>query len=64
MLIAVDKFTKWIEADLVTTQDSTAVDFIKSILFCFGVPHNIITDNEQILHPKSSKITAKAWASS
>jgi transposase InsO family protein len=30
----------------VTTQDSTAViNFIKSIVFRFGVPHSIITDN-------------------
>jgi hypothetical protein len=46
MLVAVDKFTKWVEAAPVTTQDSTAaINFIKSIVFQFGVPHNIITDN-------------------
>jgi transposase-like protein len=46
MLVAVDKLTKWIEATLVTTKDSTAaINFIKSIVFRFGVPHNIITDN-------------------
>jgi IS30 family transposase len=46
MLVAVDKFTKWIEAAPVTTQDSaTAVNFIKSLVFRFGVPHSIITDN-------------------
>jgi transposase InsO family protein len=46
MLVAVDKFTKWVEAAPVTTQDSTAAfNFIKSIIFCFGVPHSIITDN-------------------
>jgi transposase InsO family protein len=46
MLVAVDKFTKWVEAAPVTTQDSTtAIKFIKSIVFRFGVPHNIITDN-------------------
>jgi hypothetical protein len=46
MLVAVDKFTKWIEAAPVTTQDSTAaINFIKSIVFRFGVPHSIITDN-------------------
>jgi hypothetical protein len=46
MLVAVDKFTKWVEAAPVTTQDSTAViNFIKSIVFRFGVPHSIITDN-------------------
>jgi transposase InsO family protein len=46
MLVAVDKFTKWVEAAPVTTQDSkAAINFIKSIVFCFGVPHSIITDN-------------------
>jgi transposase InsO family protein len=46
MLGAVDKFTKWVEAALVTTQDSTAaINFIKSIVFRFRVPHSIITDN-------------------
>jgi hypothetical protein len=46
MLVAVDKFTKWIEATRVTTQDSTAaINFIKSIVFCFGVPHSNIMDN-------------------
>jgi transposase InsO family protein len=46
MLVAVDKFTKWVEAAPVTTQDSTAaINFIKSIVFRFEVPHSIITDN-------------------
>jgi hypothetical protein len=46
MLVAVDKFTKWVEAAPTTTQDSTAaINFIKSIVFRFGVPHSIITDN-------------------
>jgi transposase InsO family protein len=46
MLVAVDKFTKWVEAAPVTTQDSTAaINFIKSIVFCFGVPYSINTDN-------------------
>jgi hypothetical protein len=46
MLVAVDKFTKWVEASPITTQDSTAaINFIKSIVFHFGVSHNIITNN-------------------
>jgi hypothetical protein len=46
MLVAVDKFTKWVEAAPVTTQDSiAAINFIKSIVFRFGVPHSIITNN-------------------
>jgi hypothetical protein len=47
MLVAVDKFTKWVEAAPVATQDSTAaISFIKSLVFHFGVPYNIIIDNE------------------
>jgi hypothetical protein len=46
MLVAVNKFTKWAEAAPVTTQDSTgAINFIKLIVFRFGVRHSIITNN-------------------
>jgi transposase InsO family protein len=46
ILVAVDKFTKWMKAAPVTTQDSTAaINFMKSIVFRFGVPYSIITDN-------------------
>ena len=46
LLVAVDKFTKWIEAVPITSQDAeTAVKFIRSIVHRFGVPHNIIMDN-------------------
>jgi transposase-like protein len=56
MLVAVNKFTKSVEATLVTTQDSTAaINFIKSIVFLFGVPHSIITDNETNFTSKEFK---------
>jgi transposase InsO family protein len=56
MLVAVDKFTKWVEAAPVTTQDSTAaINFIKSIAFRFGVPHSIITDNGTTFTSKEFK---------
>src|ERR1043165_8482505 len=46
LLVAVDKFTKWIKAVPITSSTALiAVNFIKSIIFRFGVPHNIITDN-------------------
>src|SRR3954462_15185124 len=45
-LVVVDKFTKWIEAMPVTIQKGkTAVKFFESIVYRFGVPHSIITDN-------------------
>jgi transposase InsO family protein len=56
MLVAVDKFTKWVEAAPVTTQDSTAaINFIKSIIFRFVVPHSIITDNGKNFTSKEFK---------
>ena len=46
LLVAVDKFTKWIEAVPITSSIAlTTFNFIKSIIFRFGVPHNIIIDN-------------------
>ena len=44
--MAVDKFTKWVEAEPVNKCDAaTAVQFIKKVIFRFGFPHSIITDN-------------------
>ena len=46
LLVAVDKFTKWIEAVPVTNQGATAaVNFFTMITCRFGIPHSIITDN-------------------
>ena len=45
LLVAVDKFTKWVEAEPVSKCDAaTAVQFIKKVIFQFGFPHSIITD--------------------
>ena len=46
LLVAVDKFTKWIEAVPIRSQAAkTATNFLKLIINRFGVPHSIITDN-------------------
>ena len=46
LLVAVDKFTKWIEAEPVSKCDAaTAVQFMKKVIFRFGFPHSIIMDN-------------------
>jgi hypothetical protein len=45
ILVAVDKFTKWIEVRpvaIITSEE--AVKFIGDIKHCFGVPNRIITD--------------------
>ena len=46
LLVAVDKFTKWIEARPIKRIGSEeAVDFVVNIIHRFGVPNSIIIDN-------------------
>jgi transposase InsO family protein len=46
LLVAVDKFSKWIEVVPITNQEATTVvKFLESIVYRYGVPNNIITDN-------------------
>jgi hypothetical protein len=45
VLVAIDKFTKWIEFKPIASLTSAkAVEFIQDIIFKFGIPNNIITD--------------------
>ena len=46
LLIAVNKFTKWIEAKPITNiRSEEAVKFFLNIIYRFGVPNYIITDH-------------------
>jgi transposase InsO family protein len=46
LLVAVDKFSKWIKAVPITNQEATTmVKFFESIVYWYGVPNTIITDN-------------------
>jgi transposase InsO family protein len=46
LLVAIDKFSKWIKAVPVTNQEATtAVKFFESITCRYGVPNSIIADN-------------------
>ena len=46
LLVAVDKFTKWVKAKPVSKCDAaTTVQFMKKVIFRFGFPHSIITNN-------------------
>jgi hypothetical protein len=46
LFVAVDKFTKWVEAKPITSITAgQAKDFLNDIVFRFGVPNSIITDN-------------------
>jgi transposase InsO family protein len=44
-LVAIDKFTKWIEVKPVTCPKADRVlDFLDSLVHRYGLPHHIITD--------------------
>jgi hypothetical protein len=46
LLVAVDKFTKWIEArPIATIKCEQAMEFFLDIIHHFGVPKSIITNN-------------------
>jgi transposase-like protein len=45
LMVAIDKFTKWIEVELVREMTAqVAVKFIRGIVCRFGVSNRIITD--------------------
>jgi hypothetical protein len=47
IIVAVDKFTKWIEVKpAASTTVAKAEEFIKEVMYMFGVPNNNIIDNE------------------
>jgi transposase InsO family protein len=46
LMVAIDKFSKWIEVRPLTSIESEqAVAFFTNIVHRFGVPNSIITDN-------------------
>jgi hypothetical protein len=47
LFIGIDTFTKWMEATTMVniTQEAT-VNFLKSIIYRFGIPKRVLTDNE------------------
>jgi hypothetical protein len=46
LLVAVDKFTKWIKAKPIKKLDSSStIKFFNEIITRYGVPHSIITNN-------------------
>ena len=63
VLVAVDKFTKWIEVKPIKKLSSDrAVEFISEILHRFGFPNTIITDLGSNFTSKNSGITARTPA--
>jgi hypothetical protein len=65
LFVAIDKFTKWPEATpVVSITEGAAVAFLKLIVYKFGVPSRIITDNGTSSKVGSSKSIVRASAPS
>jgi transposase InsO family protein len=46
IFVGMDKFIKWVKANSASSITAAkAVEFIKEIMYRFGIPNNIITDN-------------------
>jgi hypothetical protein len=46
LFVSIDTFTKWMEASpVVNITQEPAVKFLKSIIYRFGVPKRVLTDN-------------------
>jgi hypothetical protein len=64
VLVAIDKFTKWIEFKPIASLTlAKAVEFIQDIIFRFGIPNNIISTWNPISLVRSSLISANKKAS-
>src|SRR3954470_18949982 len=66
LLVAVDKFTKWIEAKPIKKLDgATVIKFFTDIIIRFGYPHSIITDkapiSPRVFSPASAETRASVW---
>jgi uncharacterized membrane protein len=47
MVVPDNKFSKWIEArPIINVRSEEAVSFVTIIIYCFGIPNTIITDND------------------
>jgi transposase InsO family protein len=46
LFVAIDTFTKWMEAmPTVNITQEAAVKFLQSIIYRFGIPRRVLTDN-------------------
>jgi hypothetical protein len=64
LLVAIDKFCKWIEVrPLISIGSEQAVAFFTNIIHRFGVPNSIITDNGTQITGKSSWTSARTTTS-
>jgi hypothetical protein len=63
ILVAIDKFTKWMEYNPIASLTSAkTMEFIHEIMFRFGIPNNIITDLGSNFTTRSSSISTSRGA--
>jgi hypothetical protein len=59
LLVVVDKFSKWIEArHIVNVSSEEAVAFFTNIIYRFGIPNTLITNNETQFTGRNSSTSA------
>ena len=64
LLVAINKFTKWIEAKPMTSITAAkVVEFIRELVNYFRVPSRIITNNGTQFTHKNSKVSITIWKS-
>jgi hypothetical protein len=64
LLVTVDKFSKWVEAQpIVNVCSEEAVSFFTDIIYRFGIPNTIITDNNTQFTGKNSSISTMTTTS-
>jgi Integrase core domain. len=64
LFVAIDKFTKWIEAvPMGEIKADNTIKFIKGIFCRYELPHCIITDNGSPFISAISRITVSGWES-
>lgn len=63
VVVAVDYFTKWAEAEgLATTTKKKITNFIwKNIIYRFGIPNAMVTNNKNSLTMSRLEILLKYW---
>jgi hypothetical protein len=62
--VAVDKFSKWIEArPIINVRSEEAVTFFTDIIHRFGIPNTIITDNDTSSRGRNSSTSATTTTS-
>ena len=62
ILVAIDYFTKWVEASYAKLTSTRVANFIRShIICCYGVPHELISDKRAYFRAEVDTFFTKIW---